>query len=66
LVAAISGVRARGGIVIVIAHRPNILTCVNKVLVVGDGQQQAFGPREEVLRRVLSPAPAVQVKEAVS
>jgi ATP-binding cassette subfamily C protein len=66
LVAAISGVRARGGIVILIAHRPNILTCVNKVLVVGDGQQQAFGPREEVLRRVLSPAPAVQVKEAVS
>ena len=67
LIAAISAVRSRGGIVIVVAHRPNILTCVNKVLVVSDGQQQAFGPREEVLRRVLDPAPTVpRVKEAVS
>lgn len=67
LVAAITGVRQRGGIVVVVAHRPNVLQCVNKVLVVGDGQQQAFGPREEVLRRVLNPAPGrPQVKEVVS
>lgn len=67
LIAAIAGVRARGGIVVVVAHRPNILQCVNQVLVVGDGQQQAFGPREEVLRRVLNPTPLrPQVKEAVS
>ncbi|ULJ76832.1 type I secretion system permease/ATPase (plasmid) [Rhizobium sp. C104] len=51
LTKAISGVRARGGIAIVIAHRPSALTAVDQVLVMGNGQMQAFGPKDEVLKK---------------
>nr|WP_210303240.1 type I secretion system permease/ATPase [Rhizobium aethiopicum] len=51
LTRAISGVRGRGGIAIVIAHRPSALVAVDKVLVMGNGQMQAFGPKDEVLSK---------------
>lgn len=46
LTKAILGVRARGGIVIVIAHRPSALAGVDTILVMRGGRQQAFGPKE--------------------
>ncbi len=55
LTAAILGVRERGGVVVVIAHRPSALFAVDKVLMLADGRQQAFGPKEEVLAKVLRP-----------
>jgi ATP-binding cassette subfamily C protein len=58
LTAAILGVRARGGIAIVIAHRPSALAAVDRVLVMHEGKQQAFGPKDEVLRAVIRPSPA--------
>lgn len=59
LTSAIMGVRKRGGIAIVIAHRPSALAAVDKVLAMADGRQQAFGDRDEVLRQVLRPTPQV-------
>jgi ATP-binding cassette subfamily C protein len=56
LTAAILGVRSRGGIAVVIAHRPSALAAVDQVLVLNQGRQQAFGPRDEVLQKVLRPA----------
>lgn len=56
LAEAISSVRMRGGVAIVIAHRPSALAAVNRVLMLQDGQVRAFGPRDEVLRSVLQPA----------
>jgi ATP-binding cassette subfamily C protein len=53
LTKAILGVRARGGVVVVIAHRPSALAAVDLVLVMARGSQQAFGPKEEVLSKVL-------------
>ena len=47
---AILGVRARGGIVVVVAHRPSVLAGVDNVLIMLNGRQQAFGPKETVLR----------------
>jgi ATP-binding cassette subfamily C protein len=59
LTRAIESVRARGGIVVVIAHRPNVLAAVDMVAVIGGGRVTAFGPRDEVLRRaVRTPSPA--------
>ena len=61
LTRAILGVRARGGIVIVVAHRPSALAGVDHVLVMRGGRQQAFGPKEVVFREVLqSRAPATE------
>lgn len=58
LTSAITSVRQRGGIVVVITHRPKSLDAVDKVLVVGNGTLQAFGEKEEVLSKVLRNPPA--------
>jgi ATP-binding cassette subfamily C protein len=50
---AIMNVRDRGGIVIVVAHRPSAIACVDMLLMMAQGRAQAFGPRDEVLSRVL-------------
>ena len=49
LTQAILGVRARGGIVIVVAHRPSALAGVDQVLADDQAASQAFGPKDEVL-----------------
>jgi len=49
LTTAIEGVKARGGISIVIAHRPSALAAVDLVAVVQNGKMTAFGPKEAVL-----------------
>lgn len=54
LTAAIQSVRQRGGIAIVIAHRPSALAAVDKVLAMARGQVVAFGPKHEVLKDVLA------------
>jgi len=50
---AIMSVRARGGIVIVIAHRPSALAAANMVLMMNEGRMQAFGPKDEILAQIL-------------
>lgn len=50
---AILGVRRRGGIVIVIAHRPSALASADLVLMLNEGRMHAFGPKDEVLERIL-------------
>jgi ATP-binding cassette subfamily C protein len=67
LTQAILGVRARGGIPVVIAHRPNALAGVDHVLMMAAGRMQAFGPKDEVLKKVLqqrqpAPVPAEGLK----
>ncbi len=58
LTQAILGVRARGGIVIVVAHRPSAVAGVDLLLVMGQNRQQALGPKEEIMRKLARPAPA--------
>jgi ATP-binding cassette subfamily C protein len=53
LARAVAGVRARGGIVVVIAHRPSAIAGVDLVLMLREGRVQAFGPKDEILARVL-------------
>ncbi|MBR1148664.1 type I secretion system permease/ATPase [Bradyrhizobium sp. AUGA SZCCT0431] len=68
LTQAILGVRARGAIVIVVAHRPSALSGVDHVLAMNGGRQQAFGPKDEVLAKVLrrdGPVSAPKVVQAV-
>jgi PrtD family type I secretion system ABC transporter len=56
LARSVLGVRSRGGIVIVIAHRASVLGSVDHVLVLNQGRQQAFGLKDEVLRPVSRPS----------
>jgi ATP-binding cassette subfamily C protein PrsD len=54
---AIFQVRRRGGVVVVIAHRPSALTALDQVLVMTEGRVQAFGPKDEVLSTSLKAVP---------
>lgn len=54
---AIMSVRARGGIVVVIAHRPSALAAADMVLMMNEGRMQAFGPKDEVLAQILRKDP---------
>jgi PrtD family type I secretion system ABC transporter len=65
LAAAIKGIRARGGIAIVVAHRPSALAGVDLVLALAQGQAQAFGPKDDVLRNILSP-PVAKPRQATA
>jgi len=53
LTQAILNIRARGGILVVIAHRPSALAGVDHVLVMRDGKMQSFGAKEEVMAKTL-------------
>ena len=55
---AIVDLKARGAIVVLIAHRPSALASCDKVLFLVNGTQQGFGPRDEILRKIMArPAP---------
>ncbi len=54
LLEAVRAVKARRGIVVMIAHRPGLLAVCEKVLFLADGVQRAFGQRDDILRRILA------------
>jgi PrtD family type I secretion system ABC transporter len=61
LIEAIGRLKARGTTVILVAHRPSLLVHVDKLLVLREGNAVLFGPRDEVLPRLMvqRAAPAV-------
>jgi PrtD family type I secretion system ABC transporter len=63
---AIAGVKARGAIVVLIAHRPSVLSVCDHILLLANGEQKEFGPRDEVWRRIsaraVPPAAAANLK----
>ncbi|HEX4828219.1 MAG TPA: type I secretion system permease/ATPase [Xanthobacteraceae bacterium] len=67
LTRAILGIRARGGMAVVVAHRPSAIAGVDLVLVLKQGRLQAFGPKDEILSKVLQrDAPAPRPLKVVS
>ena len=65
LTRAILGLRARGAIAVVVAHRPSAIAGVDYILVMAKGRQQQFGPKEEVLTRVAQPPAAPRTLKVV-
>jgi len=55
---AVRSARARGAIVVVIAHRPVGIEAVDLLMVLKDGKLQAFGPKETVLPQLAQRPPA--------
>jgi ABC-type protease/lipase transport system fused ATPase/permease subunit len=64
LTRAILGVRSRGGIVVVVAHRSSALVAVDYMMTMLHGRPQAFGPKEEILSRMArrDPVPSAPLK----
>ena len=50
---AIRNIKARGGAVIIMAHRPAAITECELLLMMDQGLRRAFGPRDEVLRSLV-------------
>ena len=55
---ALAHLKEAGASTVIIAHRPNVLAAVDKVLVLENGRAVAFGPKQEVLS---NPASGVRV-----
>jgi ABC-type protease/lipase transport system fused ATPase/permease subunit len=57
--------RARGGIAVVVAHRPSAIAGADYILVMAKGRQQQFGPKEEILNRAIQSAPQPRALKVV-
>nr|WP_254656295.1 type I secretion system permease/ATPase [Jannaschia sp. CCS1] len=57
---AVQGMKAAGNSVLIMAHRPNAIQECDKLLVLSGGLVKAFGPRDEVLAKVLQNSAEVQ------
>lgn len=60
--AAIRDMKAAGGAVIIMAHRPAAIAECDTLLVLDGGLRRAFGPRDDVLRAVLQNAGEISAR----
>ncbi|MFZ0848295.1 MAG: ATP-binding cassette domain-containing protein, partial [Hyphomicrobiaceae bacterium] len=52
LTGAIHAIRGRGGIAVIIAHRPSALAAADRTAMIAQGRMTEFGPTEEILRKI--------------
>jgi PrtD family type I secretion system ABC transporter len=52
LAAAIEEMKGRGATLIIVGHRPSTIAQADRILLLKDGRVEAFGPRDEVLKRL--------------
>ena len=55
LTQALERLKAQGTTVVLVSHRPTLVQGVDKVLLLKDGAMEMFGPRAEVLKRLMAP-----------
>ncbi|MEL6283971.1 MAG: type I secretion system permease/ATPase [Pseudomonadota bacterium] len=63
--AAIDAVKARGGAVVIVAHRPSAIAVCSRLLMLDAGAQRAFGDRDEVLQKTVANAPQLVAGQGV-
>jgi ATP-binding cassette subfamily C protein len=59
---AIEAIKARGGIAIIVAHRPSALAAVDLVGVIQNGKLAGFGPKNEILAPAMAHGAPAQPK----
>jgi ATP-binding cassette subfamily C protein/ATP-binding cassette subfamily C protein EexD len=59
---AINRMKKAGITLVLVAHKPSIVANVDKILMLQEGAIKDFGPREEVLKKYLRPAPNADQK----
>jgi len=66
LIAAIEQAKARGAIVIMIAHRPSVMAVADKMMVIEHGSVRQFGPRTDVIEHISPEARAISAQRRSS
>ena len=61
---AIRAIKARGGAVIIMAHRPAAISECELLLVLDQGTRRAFGPRDEVLKSMVKNAEQIRQSQS--
>ena len=56
LMRAIDAMKASGATVVLISHKPGVFRSADKMLVLRDGRVELFGPRDQVMARLVKPA----------
>lgn len=56
LLKVLDHMKAQGVTIVVVSHKPNILRSADKMLVLRDGRVDMFGPKDQVMARVVQPA----------
>ena len=56
LLAALDSMKANGATVVIISHKPSIFRAADKMLVLREGRVELFGPRDQVMSRLMKPA----------
>jgi ATP-binding cassette, subfamily C, type I secretion system permease/ATPase len=57
LMRAIDSMKANGATVVIISHKPGVFRAADKMLVLREGRVELFGPRDQVMARLVKPAP---------
>lgn len=63
LIRGLEALKARNTTVILVSHRPTLVQGVDKVLLLRDGAAEAFGPRAEVLKRLMQQAKPQEITQ---
>jgi PrtD family type I secretion system ABC transporter len=56
LMHALDAMKANGATVVIISHKPAIFRAADKMLVLREGRVEMFGPRDQVMARLMKPA----------
>jgi PrtD family type I secretion system ABC transporter len=56
LMRALDSMKANGATVVIISHKPSIFRAADKMLVLREGRVELFGPRDQVMSRLMKPA----------
>jgi PrtD family type I secretion system ABC transporter len=64
LIRGLEALKAKGCTVILVSHRPTLVQGVDKVLLMRDGAVEAFGPRAEVLKRLVQQSRPQEIPQA--
>ena len=62
LMRAIDAMKANGATVVIISHKPAVFRAADKMLVLREGRVELFGPRDQVMARLVKPAQQPEVR----
>jgi len=62
LMRAIDAMKANGATVVIISHKPGVFRAADKMLVLREGRVELFGPRDQVMARLVKPAQPPEVR----